>query len=135
MLMCHLQRFPRRSRRSLRALAAVYFFAHPLATRGDSVIVFNEVMYHPATNETALEWVELHNQNAVDVDVGDWRLTGGIDYVFPGGTVIRGGGYLVVANAPAALMAQAGISHVLGTFTGRRGRSDPRRPHLGTLGI
>ena len=31
----------------------------------DSVVVFNEVMYHPATNEAAMEWVELHNQTAV----------------------------------------------------------------------
>jgi hypothetical protein len=83
------------------------------------VIVFNEVMYHPATDEAALEWVELHNQNAVDVDVGGWRLSSGIDYVFPGGTVIRGGGYLVVASDPASLTAQAGISPVLGPFAGR----------------
>ncbi|MDA3924440.1 MAG: lamin tail domain-containing protein [Kiritimatiellae bacterium] len=83
------------------------------------MIVFNEVMYHPATNETAFEWVEFYNQNAVDVDVGTWRISGGINYTFPGGTVIRGGGYLVVAIAPAALMAQAGLSNVLGPFTGR----------------
>ena len=62
-------------------------------------------MYHPATNEPALEWVELHNQNAVDVDLGGWRLTGGIDYTFPNGTVIRGRGYLVVAVSPATLIA------------------------------
>src|SRR5262245_47221841 len=32
------------------------------AAAADSVVVFNEIMYHPATNEAALEWVELHNQ-------------------------------------------------------------------------
>jgi hypothetical protein len=31
-------------------------------------VVFNEVMYHPASNEPAMEWVELHNQQAVDVE-------------------------------------------------------------------
>src|SRR5215211_7359443 len=45
------------------------------AAQADSVVVFNEIMYHPATDEPALEWVELHNQNAVDVDLSDWRLT------------------------------------------------------------
>jgi hypothetical protein len=35
----------------------------------DSVVVFNEVHYHPATNEVASEWVELHNQMAVDIDL------------------------------------------------------------------
>lgn len=116
MFICHRQRFPRHARR---LLAAFLYCLYPLTTRGDSVIVFNEVMYHPATNEAAFEWVELHNQNAVDVEVGEWRLAGGIDYVFPGGTVIRGGGYLVVASDPAGLMAQAGVSNVLGPFTGR----------------
>ena len=91
----------------------------PQAARADSVAVFNEIMYHPATNEPALEWIELYNQNAVDVDVGGWRLSGGMDYVFPVGTVIKGGGHLVVAVEPATLMAQAGISNVLGPFTGR----------------
>ncbi len=85
----------------------------------DSVVVFNEVMYHPATNEAALEWVELHNQNSVDVDLGGWRLTGGIDYTFPTGAVIRGGAQLVVAVSPAALMAATGMTNVLGPFSGR----------------
>src|SRR6185503_20976603 len=68
--------------------------ANTFAARADSVVVFNEIMYHPATNEPGLEWVELYNQNAVDVDLSGWRLTGGIDYTFANGTVIRGGGYL-----------------------------------------
>src|SRR6188768_2038464 len=55
--------------------------------KADSVVVFNEIMYHPLTNESALEWIELHNQNAVDVDLSGWRLTQGIDYIFPAGTV------------------------------------------------
>jgi hypothetical protein len=37
--------------------------------RADATLVFNEIMYHPATNEPAMEWVELYNQLAVDVDV------------------------------------------------------------------
>ena len=89
------------------------------SARGDSVVVFNEIMYHPATNEPGLEWLELHNQNAVDVDLGGWRLTGGIDYTFAAGTVIRGGGYLVVAVSPATLMAASGATNVAGPFTGR----------------
>ena len=35
----------------------------------DSTVVFNEIMYHPATNEPALEWIELHNQMAVSMDI------------------------------------------------------------------
>jgi len=87
--------------------------------RADSVVVFNEIMYHPATNEPGLEWVELYNQNAVDVDLGGWRLTGGIDYTFASGTVIRGRGYLTVAVSPGTLVAASGATNVLGPFTGR----------------
>ena len=98
----------------LALLLAVY----PPAGRADSVVVFNEIMYHPAANERALEWIELHNQNAVDVDLSDWSLSDGISFVFPEGTRIQGGGYLVVAIDPTKLMAHAGIGHVLGPFAG-----------------
>ena len=85
----------------------------------DSVVVFNEIMYHPATNEPALEWIEFHNQNSINVDLSGWRMTEGIDYTFPNGTTIRAGGYLVVAIAPETLAAQTGITNVVGPFTGR----------------
>lgn len=87
--------------------------------RADSVVVFNEIMYHPAASEPQMEWVELHNQNAVDVDLSGWRITGGIDYTFPNGAVIRGGGRVVVAVSPNALMAATALTNVLGPFAGR----------------
>ncbi len=82
----------------------------------DSVVTFNEVHYNPTPAQTSGEWIELKNQNSVDVDLSGWRLDGGVDYVFPAGTVIRGGGYLVIAENPSALMTAAGITGVLGPF-------------------
>src|ERR1035437_4357427 len=90
-----------------------------LPARADSTVVFNEIMYHPATNEAALEWVELYNQMSVDMDISHWSLAGGIDYAFPEGTIVAGGGYLVVASSPAALMAATGLTNVIGPFAGR----------------
>ena len=87
--------------------------------RADSTVVFNEIMYHPLTNESALEWVELHNQMAVDMDLSGWALDNSIHYTFPDGTVVAGGGYLVVAVSPATLMAATGLTNVLGPFNGR----------------
>ena len=72
-------------------------FAPLAAAPSDSVVVFNEVMYHPASVEDG-EWLELYNQMAVDIDLSGWRLTGGIDYTFPDATVIRGGGYFLVRS-------------------------------------
>src|SRR5260221_7365208 len=87
--------------------------------RADTVVVFNEIMYHPPTNEAALEWVELKNQMAVDVDISGWSIAGGIQYTFPSNTIVRGGGLLVVAASPDTLAAATGLANVGGPFTGR----------------
>ena len=63
----------------------------------DSTLVFNEIMYHPATSETALEWIELHNQMGVNMDISGWSLAGGVQFKFTEGTVVPGRGYIVVA--------------------------------------
>src|SRR5436190_14026447 len=85
----------------------------------DSTVVLNEIMYHPAASEPALEWVELHNQMAVDMDLSGWSLQGGIGFDFPPGTVLAGDGYLVVATDPAALQAASGYAGALGPLVGR----------------
>ncbi len=80
----------------------------------DTSVVFNEIMYHPATNEAAFEWVELRNQMAVDVDLSGWSITGGIQFTFASNTIVRGGGYKVVALAPATLAALTGSTNITG---------------------
>ena len=83
---------------------------------GDSVVVVNELHYNPAN--AALEYVELHNQLSVNVDMSGWRFDGGITFQFPEGTVLPARGYLVVAANPAALQAATGFAGALGPFTG-----------------
>ncbi len=94
-------------------LAAITPFA---CASGDSVVVVNEIHYNP-TNP-ALEFVELHNQLSVNVDMSGWRFDGGITYGFPEGTVIPARGYLVVAKDPSALQAATGFAGALGPFEG-----------------
>jgi len=84
----------------------------------DSIVVFNELHYHPAAQETSGEWIELHNQMAIDIDLSAWSLTDGVGFTFPEGTIISGGGYLVVASIPAGLQAATGLTRVLGPFIG-----------------
>lgn len=72
--------------------------------------VINEIMYRPGTGypeNTALEFIELHNPDASPVDISGWAITQGADFSFPVGTSIPAGGFLVVANDPAALRASA----------------------------
>src|SRR5436190_1222176 len=87
--------------------------------QGDSTVVFNEIMYHPLTNEAQLEWVELQNQMSVDVDISHWSIDSGIHFSFPEGSIARAGGYVVVAVSPSTLMNATGLTNVLGPFTDR----------------
>jgi Lamin Tail Domain/Carbohydrate binding domain/CotH kinase protein len=86
----------------------------------DTSLVFNEIMYHPATNEAALEWVELRNQMAVDVDLSGWSLRGEIEYTFASNTIVRGGAFIVVALSPSTMTSITGSTNgIFGPFTGR----------------
>ncbi len=83
----------------------------------DSIVTFNEIQYHPSEQGTTPEWVELRNQNAVNVDLSGWRIGGGIDYIFPEGTTIPGSGRLVVSADPDALEAAIGFPNAMGPFS------------------
>src|SRR3989442_44082 len=89
------------------------------APAADSPVAFNEIMYHPLTNEPALEWVELQNQMSVDMDISRWSLDGGISSHSPEGPVLHGGSSLVGASPPGTLMAVSGLTNVFGPFTNR----------------
>ncbi len=107
-------------------LLALISFAVRSALAVDSVVVFNEVHYHPVVDEANNEWVELHNQMAIDIDLSAWSLEGAVDFTFAEGTIIPGGGYLVIASNPTALKAATGIRNVVGPFTGRLNNGDAR---------
>ena len=85
----------------------------------DSTVVLNEIMYNPAGSDESLEFIELYNQMAVDMDISAWRLSDGVEFGFAEGTVVPGGGYLVVAKNPAALTAVSGQAPALGPYMGQ----------------
>jgi hypothetical protein len=122
----------------MKALCAAILLC-AFATRllgADSAVVFNEIMYHPLTNESASEWLELQNQMSVDVDISSWRLDGGVDFRFGEGTIVRAGGYLVVALSPEWLTAATGLTNVTGPFTNRLSNAGERirlRDHNGRI--
>lgn len=75
----------------------------------DSIVAFNELQYNPAGPSEDGEWIELRNQLAIRVDLSGWTLRGGVDFTFPDGTFIAGGGYVTISKT-------AGPG--LGPFTG-----------------
>ncbi len=97
-----------------------------VGARADTAVVFNEVMYHPITNEPTMEWIEVRNQLAVDVDISSWSIAAGVNFTFPANTVVRGGGFAVVAVSPDTLKAVLGNTNVLGPFLGRLSNNGDR---------
>jgi hypothetical protein len=80
-------------------------------------VVINEIHYNPAVKTDLIEFVELYNSGTESVAMAGWQLESGVHYTFPAGTTIAAGGYLVVAQDPAALLARFGVNS-LGPWTG-----------------
>lgn len=81
-------------------------------------VVINEIQYNPAAPGS--EFIELYNSARItSYDLSGYRLNG-LDFVFPAGSVITPGGFLVVAKDAAAFGEQYGFTIPLaGQFTGR----------------
>ncbi|MDQ8204227.1 lamin tail domain-containing protein [Pelagicoccus sp. SDUM812003] len=85
------------------------------AQRADSVVTFNELHYHPASGEP--EWIELHNQMSIPIDLSGWRLSDGIRYQFPEGSVMEPGARWVISSEPNH-HAFSEVEQVFGPFSG-----------------
>ncbi len=83
----------------------------------DLHVKINELHYNPARNTLLTEFIELYNPTAATVDMSGWRFDSGVQYVFPNGTTIAPGAYLVVAGNPATIAALYGVT-ALGPWTG-----------------
>ncbi len=81
-------------------------------------LVINEIHYHPHSEDRREEFVELTNIGAEPVDLEGFEFSSGVRFVFPPGTVIAPGGFVVVASDPGVVEALHGIEGVLGPFVG-----------------
>ncbi|MCK4998972.1 MAG: lamin tail domain-containing protein, partial [Anaerohalosphaera sp.] len=86
-------------------------------------IVINEIMYHHGTRDDRYEFIELFNRGSATVDLSGWSFEDGIAFVFPQGTQMAVGSYLVVAMDSAFL---AGVYdnltigvNLIGDYTGK----------------
>jgi len=107
--------------RLLLLAAASVTTARLFANTPDAVVTINEIHYNPPVSQDG-EWIELHNQMAVNVDISGWSLANGVTYTIPANTVIPGGGYLVIAKS-LANPALTGISGLKGPFAGNLSNS------------
>ncbi len=84
-------------------------------------VVINEIMYDPITADDNDEFVELFNRSGAPVNIGGWRLEGGISFTIPTNTIIAANGYLVIAENLANLLAkypQLNATNAMGNYDG-----------------
>jgi hypothetical protein len=75
-------------------------------------VVINEIHYNSANNTVRNSFIELYNDGDSTENLGGWRLSGGVDYLFAAGTSIAPGAYLVVAEDPATMLSYFGATAI-----------------------
>lgn len=78
----------------------------PLAQSAARSLEFTGLDYNPASKDQDQEYLELTNPHPVALDVSGWQLSGGVSFVFPGGTVVPAGESLYVSPATGAFRSR-----------------------------
>lgn len=81
-------------------------------------LVLSEIHYHPQGGSNELEFIEVANHGDIFQDMTGWRLTGGVDFVFPSGFRLEAGALVVVAAEPGRHAGRTGSTPVLGPWKG-----------------
>src|SRR6266540_595994 len=83
-------------------------------------VVINEIMYHPQSEDSREEYIELYNFSPTPADISAWSFAKGVDFTFPANTVIPAGGYLVVAADVAVFqLIYTNVGNLVGGWTGQ----------------
>ena len=77
-----------------------------LGIPADSGVVINEIHYDPDVKTELIEFIELHNTAAEDIDLSGWYFRRGISYQFSAGSKLLAGGYIIVAQNPSHIQAK-----------------------------
>ena len=94
-----------------------------------SPVGFNEIMYHPLVGGDDAQYVELFNHGTNAVNLGGWKLGGGISWTFASNQELAAGGYLVVGQNTSYLLtnyAQLNAANTAGNFGGKLSHSGDR---------
>ena len=78
----------------------------PLLLTARAAVVINEVHYDSEPSLERAEFIELHNTGPDAVDLTGWHFEDGIQFVFPTGTVLQAGAFLVLAENLAGFHAK-----------------------------
>ncbi|WP_035609871.1 lamin tail domain-containing protein [Haloferula sp. BvORR071] len=93
--------------------------AVPQAFSAPAKAVINEFHFKPEDGTSLEEFIEIHNPSTDNaLNLSGWKLADAVEYTFPNDTTVAPGGYLVVAENPAVILAKYGKS-ALGPWTGK----------------
>lgn len=106
---------PESRRLGLIVVAVVAGLLSPAVGPAQERIVINEIHYNPDVKTEPVEFIELYNAGTTTVNLGGWSFSDGLDYTFPP-TNVAPGGFVVVAQNPAALQTKFGVRGALGPF-------------------
>jgi hypothetical protein len=84
----------------------------------EAAVVINEIMFHPSSERTDEEYIELLNTGATPINLTGWRLRGGVSFTFPNITVSPNGILVVAANTARFASKYPGVANVIGNWQG-----------------
>lgn len=90
------------------------------------MIIINEIMYHPISGDSDLEYIELFNRSEQAIDLGAWQIEGDIRFRFPENQKIPSKGYVVIAKNLERLRGvhpHLNSENSIGDFQGRLSNS------------
>jgi hypothetical protein len=88
-----------------------------ISSHADGVVI-SEIMYHPASENSREEYIELLNTGTNTVDLSGWRFKSGIHFTFSDVSILPGA-YLVVAADLAVFRAKyPSVKSVVGGWQG-----------------
>jgi hypothetical protein len=83
----------------------------------ESAVVINEIMFHPSSERTDEEYVELYNSGAAPINLTGWRLRGA-SFRFPSVTLNAGAYLVVAANTNSFRAKYPSVANVIGNLDG-----------------
>ena len=100
------------------------YFNHPtpgadndLASAVSRGVVISEIMYHPSSELTTEEYIEIYNGEATAVNLAGWTLSGGVDFAFPATTLNPGAYLTIAANVTAFSAKYPSVTNFVGGWT------------------
>jgi hypothetical protein len=84
----------------------------------EGAIVISEIMFHPASERTDEEYIELLNTGTAPVNLTGWQFSRGVSFTFPNVTLAPGSILVVAANTARFSSKYPGVANVIGNWEG-----------------